>query len=80
MTTPPGDDRKSDDGWRYPEAMAELEAIVAGLERDDLDVDELGTKVARAAELIRWCRARVHHARMEVEQIVVDLDSDGRTP
>jgi exodeoxyribonuclease VII small subunit len=55
--------------------MAELEAIVGGLEREDLDVDELASKVARAAELIRWCRSRVNHARVEVEQIVADLDS-----
>jgi len=59
---------------RYPQAMAELDAILAGLERDDLDVDELGAKVARAAALIRWCRSRVHDARMEVEQIVVELE------
>lgn len=60
----------------YGEAMAELETILAGLEREDLDVDELASKVARAAELIRWCRSRVSNARMEVEQIVVDLDTD----
>lgn len=59
---------------RYAEAMAELEAILAGLERDDLDVDQLGARVARAADLIRWCRSRVRDARMEVEQIVVDLE------
>ena len=34
----------------YAQAMAELEAILADLERVDLDVDELTVKVARAAE------------------------------
>jgi len=44
------------------------------LERADLDVDQLGTKVARAAELIRTCRDRIGSARLEVERIVADLD------
>ena len=45
-----------DDAPGYAAAMAELEQILMDLERADLDVDQLGTKVARAAELIRTCR------------------------
>lgn len=59
----------------YAAAMAELETILAELERDDLDVDALGRKVARAAELIGWARSRIVAARAEVDQIVADLDS-----
>jgi exodeoxyribonuclease VII small subunit len=58
----------------YAAAMAELEQLLVDLERADLDVDQLGTKVARAAELIRACRDRISAARLEVEQIVADLD------
>jgi exodeoxyribonuclease VII small subunit len=54
--------------------MAELEQILADLERSDLDVDVLGTKVARAAELIRACRERISQAKLEVEQVVADLE------
>jgi exodeoxyribonuclease VII small subunit len=54
--------------------MTELEQLLVDLERADLDVDQLGAKVARAAELIRSCRARISAARLEVEQIVADLD------
>ncbi|MBK9179719.1 MAG: exodeoxyribonuclease VII small subunit [Acidimicrobiales bacterium] len=60
----------------YADALAELEAILAGLERDDADVDLLASRVRRAAELIRICRARIADARLEVEQIVVGLDDD----
>jgi exodeoxyribonuclease VII small subunit len=63
-----------DDGPGYAAAMAELEQILADLERADLDVDQLGTKVARAAELIRVCRDRIGSARLEVERVVADLD------
>jgi exodeoxyribonuclease VII small subunit len=58
----------------YAAAMVELEQILADLERADLDVDQLGAKVSRAAELIRACRDRIGSARLEVERIVADLD------
>ena len=63
-----------DDALGYAAAMAELEQILADLERTDLDVDVLGTKVARAAELIRTCRERISQAKLEVEQVVADLE------
>jgi exodeoxyribonuclease VII small subunit len=65
-----------DDAPGYAAAMAELEQILGELERADLDVDQLGAKVARAAELIRTCRDRVGAARLEVERIVADLDPE----
>ncbi len=77
MTAAPGADRPDpgESGLRYVDAMAELDRILAELEGDDLDVDELGTKVARAAQLIGWCRERIGAARMEVTSIVRDLDA-----
>lgn len=57
----------------YAEAVAELETIVAGLEDADVDVDVLADRVARAAELIAVCRARIASTRIEVERIVGDL-------
>jgi exodeoxyribonuclease VII small subunit len=73
-TPSPGGPRSDDDGPGYAEALAELEAILASLERADLDVDVLGERVARAAELIRRCRARIGAARLQVEQVVSELD------
>jgi len=58
----------------YAAAVDELEAILAVLERDDLDIDTLGPQVQRAASLIRVCRDRIASARHDVEQIVADLD------
>lgn len=59
----------------YAAALAELEAILDGLETDDLDVDVLATRVARAAELVRFCRGRIDNAKLEVQAIVADLDA-----
>ena len=57
----------------YAEAMAELEAILAEIEDEAVDVDLLARKVARAAHLVRWCRGRIDGARVDVERIIADL-------
>jgi len=66
----------SDDQIAYGDAIAELEAIVAGLEDADVDVDVLAGRVARAAELITLCRDRIARTRIEVERVVADLEPD----
>ena len=62
------------EGPTYAAAVDELEGILAELEDDRLDVDQLAERVARAAQLIRLCRERIRATRLEVEQIVADLD------
>jgi exodeoxyribonuclease VII small subunit len=54
--------------------MAELEGILRELEGDAVDVDRLAERVARAATLIRWCRDRIGTARLQIEQVVAELD------
>lgn len=76
MPPPPDPDLPAADGIPYAAAVAELETLLAALERDDVDVDQLATDVARAAELIRVCRTRIERARVDVERIVADLDLD----
>ena len=60
----------------YAEALAELEGILAELERDNVDVDRLAGQVQRAAELIRLCRERIGNARMQIEHVVAEPDAD----
>ena len=60
----------------YAAALAELESILAELERSDVDVDVLAAQVKRAAELIAFCRDRIGTARLHIEQVVADLDDD----
>ena len=68
----------------YAEALAELEAILEEIEDDAVDVDVLAARVKRAAELLRVCRARITAAKVEVTQIVAELEPDaaarGLTP
>jgi exodeoxyribonuclease VII small subunit len=58
----------------YAAAQRELEDLLADLEDDALDIDLLAAKVARASELIRFCRARISAARIQVDRIVADLE------
>lgn len=60
----------------YAAAVDELEAILAEVEADDVDVDLLADRVARAAALLRWCRARVLAARDAVEEAADGLSED----
>jgi exodeoxyribonuclease VII small subunit len=66
---------------RYAEAMEELETILEDLESESIEVDELASKVKRASQLIQLCRERLASTRLEIEQVVADLDTleDGDT-
>jgi exodeoxyribonuclease VII small subunit len=59
-----------DEELTYAAAVEELEAILAELEGDDVDVDRLAAQVRRAAALVRFCRGRILDARVEIEQIL----------
>lgn len=58
----------------YKEAMAEIEDIVSKLEENQLDVDELSGKVKRVAELIAYCKSKLHETEEEVEKILKSID------
>ncbi len=60
----------------YAEALAELESILAEIEDDAVDVDVLAARVKRAAELLRVCRGRITAAKVEVTQIVAELEPE----
>lgn len=60
----------------YSDAMAELETILAELERSDVDVDLLTDKVRRASLLIARCRERILAAEMSVNGIVESIETE----
>jgi exodeoxyribonuclease VII small subunit len=66
-------DPSANDALGYADALAELEGILAELERDNVDVDRLANQVQRAAQLIRLCRERIGNARLQIEQVVTEL-------
>lgn len=56
----------------YAEAIVEVEQIVARLRSAELGVDELGRSVARATELIDYCRKQLVEAEAEVEKLIAE--------
>ena len=61
---------------RYGEAIEELNAILADLRSEDVDVDELSLKVKRAVELISLCREKIAKTEFEVEKIVEGFEKE----
>lgn len=53
----------------YESALAELQQIVRDLQDDAVGIDELTAKIARAAELIRFCRERLRMTEEEIGKL-----------
>ena len=49
----------------YAEAIGEVEQILARFNDEQMDIDEMGKQVKRAAELIRLCKERKREHREE---------------
>jgi len=60
----------------YADALDELDDILRELEGSDVDVDRLADRVARAADLIALCRDRIGSARLRIDEVIADLDTD----
>jgi exodeoxyribonuclease VII small subunit len=60
----------------YSAALQELDGILRELEGSDVDVDRLADRVARAAQLIALCRERIGAARLQIDEVIADLDGD----
>ncbi|HJB84444.1 MAG TPA: exodeoxyribonuclease VII small subunit [Candidatus Alistipes merdigallinarum] len=54
----------------YAEAIGEVEQILERFNNEQMDIDEMGKQVKRAAELIRLCKERLHKVEKEVADIL----------
>ncbi len=57
----------------YTEAYSKLEAILALLEDNKLDVDELSEKLKEASELLKICKDKLFVANEETKKILEEL-------
>jgi exodeoxyribonuclease VII small subunit len=60
----------------YGKAIAEIEEILKNLENQQLDVDDLATKLKRVNELVKGCRKKLYAAEKEVEKILGELEPE----
>ena len=54
----------------YTEAMKRLESIVARIESNELDIDQLGENLQEAQKLIKFCRAKLYKADAEIKKML----------
>ncbi|MFA6129006.1 MAG: exodeoxyribonuclease VII small subunit [Bacteroidales bacterium] len=59
----------------YRKAIEEIETILKKIENQELDVDDLGSKLKRVNELVKVCKKKLHTAEKEVEKIINEMDS-----
>ena len=58
----------------YQEAVNEIDEILAKIENEELDVDELSAKVKRVSTLIKLCKEKLHKTETEVENILKEME------
>lgn len=63
---------------KYQKAVKKLDEIIARIENEDIDVDELAARVKEAVSLIRLCRKKIETAKIEVQQVVEEFAQEAQ--
>lgn len=63
----------TDKKFSYNAAMQEVEQILASLEKNSLDVDEMSLKVKRATQLLQACKQKLYQADAEIQAVFEDV-------
>ncbi len=58
----------------YDTAYAELNEILASLQKEDVSLDDLSDKLKRAAELSDFCKTKLRSIEEDIEKISVATD------
>lgn len=59
-------------GFKYEEAVREIEQIVAKMENNTTDIDAMGEQLKRAQELIRLCKDKLTKTDEEIRKIIAE--------
>lgn len=60
----------------YSEAIEEIEQIIASIESNEFEIDELSDKVKRVSGLIKYCKEKLHATELEVNNVLKQLDEN----
>lgn len=55
---------------KYEEAVHRLEEIVAKMENDEYDIDELAANLKTAQQLIKFCRDKLTKTDAEIKKLL----------
>ena len=56
--------------FKYEEAMQQLENIVASLESEELDIDQMAAQLKTAQKLIQLCKNKLTKTDEEIKKIL----------
>ena len=68
-------DRMENKEITYQVAIEEIETILKEIEYQDIDIDQLGSKLKRVNELVKVCKKKLFTAEKEVEKIIGEMES-----
>lgn len=60
----------------YESALAELEQIVSAVERGDLPINQLTSRIKRAQELLSLCKAQLTQVENDVNSLLNDQEQN----
>ena len=58
----------------YNDAIIEIEETLQKIENEELDVDELASKVKRISSLLKICKDKLNSTEEEVEKILGQME------
>ena len=58
---------------KYQEALKKLDELIAEIENDEIDVDDLAFRIKEAVGLLRTCKAKIDKADLEVKKVIEDF-------
>jgi exodeoxyribonuclease VII small subunit len=61
----------------FEEAYTEIQTIAQAMENEQINVDELAVKAARAQELIQYCRVKLRTIQTSLEEVYQENQSQG---
>ncbi len=61
--------KKEKETLHYETAYAELQKIIAGLQNETISIDDLAAKIARAQELVQFCRQRLRETEAQAGKL-----------
>ena len=56
----------------YAAAQAELEELLSALQQPSVEIDSLTQKVARAKELLEWCKEKLRTTESAIDELLSD--------
>ena len=61
---------------KYAKAIERLEEIIAKIENEQIDVDELSEKVKEAVMLVKVCKDKIEKAELQVKEVIAKFDDN----